>query len=155
MEVVALERQGPILGDQIDQDAEGNHLSLVVAHLEQTDVFDVVAIFPGGLDGDLPVPSKGIEAVDPRRAQVHLQRLIDVRQGHAQGFDLVPVHVQEQLRRVRAEGGDHVIQAGLPGQFRRQRFGLLLQGFQAKPTTVFDDQLEAPGLAEARDRRRR
>src|SRR5207237_9964727 len=39
--------------------------------------------------------------------------------------DLVPVHEQEQLRRVRAEGGDHVVQARLPGQLRRQGFGLL------------------------------
>ncbi len=97
---------------------------------------------------------KALKLPDPRRAQVHLHRLIDVRQGHAKGFDLVPVHLQEQLRRVRAEVGDHVVQAGLSGQLRRQRFGLLLQGFQAKPATVFDDQLEAPGLAEARNRRR-
>ena len=89
------------------------------------------------------VPAEVVEIACPRGAQVHLHRLIDVRQGHAEGFDLVAVDVQEQLRRVRAKVGDHVVQAGLFGQFRRQRFGLLLQGFQAKPAAVFDDQLEA------------
>jgi CheY-like chemotaxis protein len=37
----ALKRQRPILGDQFDQDAEGHHLSLVVPHLELTDVAEL------------------------------------------------------------------------------------------------------------------
>ena len=127
-------------------------MSLVIPHLELPDFVDVLTKSPIGLERDLPVPAKSIEAPQPRGAQIHLHCLIDVRQRYAEGFDLVPVHSQEQLRRVRPKGIDHIVQARLSGQLRRQRFGLLLQGFQAKPAKVFDDQLETTGRAEARDR---
>ena len=116
-------------------------------------IFDLVAVFAAGLERDLPVPPEGIEAVDTRRAQVHFQRLIDVRQGHAQGLDFVPIDLEQKLWRVRAKVGDDVVQPRLLGQLRGQRFRLLLQGLEADAGAVFDNQFEAAGLTEAWNRR--
>jgi len=125
-------------------------LALAIAHLELTDVVHVVAKFPGSLHGNLPVPTEVAEKTQPRGAQVHLHCLIDVRQRHAKGLDLVSIYFQEKLRSVWSKVGDNVVQSGLLGEVRRQGFGLLLQGFDSQAPAVFDDQLEAAGLAQAR-----
>ena len=102
----------------------------------------------------MPVAAELVEVGDVERAQVDPQRLVDVLQRHAQGGDLGPVDVGEELRRVGAELGGRAGQAGLGLQLADQFVGLLLQGVQPRAAPVLDHELEAARDAEARDRRR-
>ena len=64
---------------------------------------DPIAELVVRLEVDLPVPAEFVEAVDVERAQVDVERLIDVVDGDAERGDLGPIDVQEKLRRVGAE----------------------------------------------------
>ena len=139
---------------RVDQGAQQNHLPKLVSNLEQVEVFHAVAIAPVGLDRDLPVTAEIVETVDVARAHENIQGLIHVVQRHAQGGGLVPVDVEEELRRLGAELRRHPAQAGDLPQFLDQAVGLLLQGHQTEVAAVLDDELESAGDAQARDRRR-
>ena len=154
VEVVARDGDGAADLPRVDQRAQQNHLPELVADLEQVEVFDLAAIAAVGLDRDLPVTAEIVEAVDVERAHQNVQRLVHVVQRHAQRGDLVAVDVEVELRRLGAELGGHPAQAGDLPQFLDQAVGLLLQGDQAEVAAVLDDELEAAGDAEARDRRR-
>ena len=91
----------------------GTICAWLVPHLEQVDVLDRLAIFAVRLDGDLPVAAEVVVAVDVERPQVHVERLVHVVERHAQGGDLGPIDVEVELRRVGAELGGHVVEAGL------------------------------------------
>ena len=69
---------GPPTSRRLDQRAQRDHLTLLVAHLEQVDVLDAVAISPSAWSVDLPVAAELVEAVDVQRSQVDLQGLVEV-----------------------------------------------------------------------------
>ena len=53
---------------------------------------------PVGLNVDLPVAAEGVETVDVERAEIDLQRLVDVLQRDSQRGHLGAVDVQIELR---------------------------------------------------------
>ena len=112
-----------------------------------------VAILALGLDVDLPVTAEGVEAVDVERAEVDLQRLVQVGQRHSQRRDLGPVDVSVELRGGGAELRGHADHLRLLFQLADQLVGLLLQRVQPQPGAVLDHQLESAGHAQPRNGR--
>ncbi len=120
IEVVARDHHGPIDAAHVDQRVERDHLAAGVADLDLVDVFDLIAERAVGHDVDLPVAAEGVEVVHVQRAEIDLQRLVQVVDRHAHRADLGPVDVHVQLRRVRAEHREDADQPGklvqaLPG----------------------------------------
>ena len=113
VEVVAVDEDRAADFADVGQRAQRDHLSLVVADLQQIDVVDLVAEIALGLDVDLPVAAEGVETVDVERAEIDLQRLIHVVQRYSQRGDLGPVDVQVELRRGGAELRGHADQRRL------------------------------------------
>ncbi len=105
------------------------------------------------MDVDLPRAAESIEVVDVDAAQVGLQRVEHVAEGHADrlAFDTVDVHVE--LRCAGAEGWEDADKARLLVGPRCEVVGLTLQGFQTVVAAVLDHELEAAGRAESVNRR--
>ena len=96
-----------------------------------------------------------VEIVDVERAEIDLQRVEDVADGHAHRLGLGAIDVGEELRRVRAEQGEQR-RPGPVADWPRaiRRVGHLLERGQPDVAAVFDHDLEAAGGAESVDRRR-
>ena len=115
-----------------------------------TPVMGPVAEFAVGLHNNLPVPPVFVEAVDVKRAQKDIQRLVDVLQRHAERRRFEPIDIHEQLRRVRSE---YRVDANQPGnllQLLHQIIRLRLQRRQSEIASVFDHDFEPAGHANPR-----
>ena len=98
VEIVAIDENGAADLTHIGQRAHADHLPLAVPHLQEVDVGHFVAELPVGLNGHLPVASEDVEAINVERAEIDLQRLVNVLQRNPQRSHLGPVHVQIELR---------------------------------------------------------
>ena len=91
---------------RIDVRAEsGTSSPSVVAHVELAEVLDVGAVIAFGLDVDLPLAAEAVEVVDEGAAHEALQGLVNVLEIDPLLEHLVAVHIHEDLRHGRAEGG--------------------------------------------------
>ena len=109
---------------------------------------DPVAELALGLDVDLPVAAEVVEVVDVERAEVDLQRLVDVVQRDAQRRDLGPVDVHVELRRVGAEQGGHADQRRLLARSLPTRSSVCCcRAARPEAAAVLDHELEAAGHA--------
>src|SRR5207237_2055384 len=90
--------------------------AISIAHVEQAKVFGFGAKFTLSLHIDLPLAAKAVEVIYKRAAHKRLERFVNFAQVHPLLEDLVAVHVHEDLRHNRKEGG---AQAGQFGAFAR------------------------------------
>ena len=112
---VEVEAHGELRSDDVADRGErrqGDRLPLTVAHVELADILDVGPVVPLGLDEHLPLAAEPVEVVDETAPHEALQDLVDIGDVDPLLEDLVPVHVDKELRHGGEEGG------GDPGQFR-------------------------------------
>ncbi|EXI65763.1 MAG: hypothetical protein AW08_02975 [Candidatus Accumulibacter adjunctus] len=137
------------------QRRQRDRLPILVAHVELADILDVGAEVPLGLDVDLPLAAEAVEIVDEATAEEGLQGLVDLLDVDPLLEHLVAVHVDEQLRHDRAEGGRQA------GEFRSlaRRFeelaGLLGEEGDVLAGAVLQDEGGAARDTDALDCRRR
>ena len=139
---------GPPISRSVDQRAQRDHLARCCCGPGSRLMSSTRSRnSPSAWIGDLPVPAEIVEAVDVERAQIHVERLVDVVERDAQRGDLGAVDVQEELRRVGAElrGRD----AGKAGHarcsLRTSVVGLLSARSATQAAAVLDHELEAAG----------
>ena len=107
-----------------------------------------------GLDVDLPGAAEAVEVVDVVAAQVHLERVEHVGQGHAHRPDLGPVHLRVELRRPARKPSNRPTRPArrLPSAARAS--APRLERVEVHVARRLHHQLEAARVAEARHRRR-
>src|SRR5262249_36055748 len=139
----------------IHEGGQGHHLALAVADLDLVqDPIDAGAEGGVGHDVYLPEAAEAAEVVDVGPAQVHLQRLEDVPDLHAQPPDLGPIDRRVHPGRVVAQVGEQPLEAGRLVPLGDQRVGDALQPDLAEAAPVLDDQLEPGNGAQTVHRRR-
>ena len=74
---------GPLMLRVRHQRRERNHLAVVVAHVVPLDVLFALPLLTFRLQEHSPLPAEAIELVQIEAAQIGLQRLIHVPDGHA------------------------------------------------------------------------
>ena len=82
---------------------------------------------PLGLCAHLKRAAEEIEVVDVDRAEIHLQRLKDIRQRHVEHVGLHAIDVGKELRRGGAIGCKHAGQRGIASRSGHEIVGRLLQ----------------------------
>ena len=85
------------------QSANGNHLALVVAYVEGSNVLRFNPELVIGLDLDLPGTPELVEVIDISRTEIGLQRIEYLAQRNAQFFGLGAVDFSEKLWKVKGE----------------------------------------------------
>lgn len=106
-----------------------------------------------GLHVNLPGSVEFVEIVDVVAAQICLQGREHLIERHAHGLALCAVNVDVELRRV---GAKHREQPDEPGSLVSLLDDIVhfsLQLFQSVGASVFDQQFETAGVAQAVDRR--
>ena len=147
-----LERPGRVA--HLGHRPQRHHVAVRVADSELLDGLRIRAKPILGLDVDLPGAAEAVEVVDVVASQVRLQKVEDVGQLHPHGLDLGPVHVDVELGRAGAEGGEQADESGLLVALGGQRVGLGLEGVEVDVAGGFHHQLEAAGHAQPVHRRR-
>ncbi len=153
-QVVALDPLRPQGRLDREQRAQRHHLPLAVADVERADVLRRGACAGLGLEHDPVDPPELVEVVDVIGAQVGREGLEQRVDRNAGRLDPLPVEVELELGHVGPEGRED--RGGLRRAVGRedeaaQRLGQLAG---AASLRVLQDELEAAGGAQTRDRRR-
>ena len=130
-------------------------LSLVVADIELPHVVGAGAVFAFRFDVDLKLASEAIEIIDEISAHERLDGAVDITEADSLLQYFVAVHIDKLLRNTRQESRTEA------GDFRPLSSGFEKCGqiFSEKRNiatgTVFKNESEASGCADARNGRRR
>src|SRR6266571_3264540 len=81
-----------------DERRERHHGAVVVPDVVIADVLYALAVFPFCLEVDAPLPAKAVELVQKETTEIGLQRLVDVRDGHALLQHFIAIHIGIDLR---------------------------------------------------------
>ncbi len=137
----------------LDEGRQRDHFPQIVAHLELTDLIGILTELLFSLDVDLISAAETVEVVGIQRAQVHLQGVEDIADGHAMRLGLLAVNRGIDLWHVHCVAGEQ------PGQFRHAAafgddvLGFLIKLVVTQVATVFDLQAEAANGAKSLYRR--
>ncbi len=127
IEVVAGDKLRALRALHGEEASQGDHIALTVPGVEVSDVFRYYPVALVGLNVHLVYLIEFVEEVDEGRAQVALQRLEDVPQGHLKGLRLCPVDIEVELGAVGIERASQSRQSsagpGPPGPVHRLRSG--------------------------------
>jgi hypothetical protein len=108
-----------------------------------------------GLGIDLEGAAEPVELVDVGRAEIGLERLEDVAQGHPERLGLDPVDRHRQLRRAGAERAHDPLDPGLRAALLGYGLAHVLQLDEVEAVILeLDLHLGPGGIADALDRRR-
>ncbi|MNJ51680.1 hypothetical protein D3C77_469910 [compost metagenome] len=88
-----------------DKRGQRQHRPGFVAYLKAADGFGLHAVIGIGLSRHFVRAAEAVEVIDVERAQVHLQRLEDIRQLHPLAFRLGPIDDHIELRCIDVEAG--------------------------------------------------
>ena len=163
---IALERHRHVHVVALDQRRAGHvadrnqraHRHQVVgrrAHLEPQDVVALEAMLLIGLGADLVDAAEGVEVVHIGGAEIDRQGFEDVGDRHVQHARLVAIDLEEQLGARGREGREHAGQAGRLIGLAHQLVGDAEDAAHIGAVAFLKLQLEAAGIADAADRRRR
>ena len=108
-----------------------------------------------GLRGHAIGAAEEGEVVHVGRAEIGLERAEDVAQRHVHALRFDAIHVEPELRHVRAEGREVVGQAGRLVRFHHHGESLRLQFFESGVAAVLNEKPVTAGIADAGHGRRR
>ena len=89
----------------IGKGANGNHITIGIAHMHAEDVFHRSAVPFLGLQTHAPASAKQVEVIDVIAAHGRLQRGEDIADGNAQHLRPVTIQIKKDRRCRRREGG--------------------------------------------------
>jgi hypothetical protein len=153
--VVALDEVGAGGLADFDQGAQRHQRTGGRAHAQAVDIVLGQAEALVGLGAHLVDAAEGIVVVDEGRAEIDLQGLEDIGDRHVEDLGLLPVDIEEDLRRAGGEGGEHARQLLVLPRRAHQLVGGGQHAADVAAGAVLDLQLEAAGIADAPHGRRR
>ena len=139
----------------VHERAERHHVAGGIAGFEFTDVLSAKTKIGVGLRGDLVGATKAVKVIHVERAKVGLQCVVHVAQGdvHALGFHAV--HIHEELRHARGEGGEHLRQARSLAAVHHHPERRAGERIQTNVCAILNHHFESGGAAQATHGRRR
>ena len=108
-----------------------------------------------GLRRHLIRAAKAVEVIHVERTKIRLQRVVHVAQRHVHALGLHAIHVHENLRHARGEGGEHRRESRRLTAVHHHAKGCSCERIQTKVCAVLNHHLESGGAAQAAHGRRR
>ncbi len=139
----------------IDHRGQRHHLAVGRARVELGNVFRLLAVCRIGLQHHVPDPAVLRELADHDRAELRLQRAVDIRDRHAEQHRLRAVDGRPHLLRNAAISRRHAPKLGALVGFRQELLGDFVQPARIAAHPVLDPELETAAGADAGNRRRR
>ena len=134
-----------------DERRERHHGAVVVPDVIIADVLYALAVFPFGLEVDAPLPAEAVELVQVQTTQIGLQRLVDVRDGHALLQHFVAIHIGIDLR----DGGGELCrdsrQLRTPAACGEELLQILVEKVDRPAAAILEPEREPPRVAESRN----
>ena len=150
-------RQQVGAGDPLGADQRGqrHHLAVLRARVEPSEVARVLPVLRVGLQDHPPDAAELVELARGERAELRLDRAVDVLDLHAQQRRLVAVDDGAQLLRVGAKRRRQAGELGRGARLAQEVLRDLVELRGIARARVLDPELEAAGGADAGNRRRR